>query len=131
MRVPICAGKYDLSALSVTDTEVDAKAVEQLLKLAQAHPTGEFPQEDLDASIENAFMQHSLKGNSACWSATQGAVSRNGNSYSISATDPFRHFGRDVDNTLVEVKFQDGSKIGFTFYQQTLVGCTIEPAEVK
>jgi hypothetical protein len=131
ISVAVCTLLYSqvksfLSAVSITDTEIDAHAVEQLLKLAQAHPSGAFPQDNVDPSIKNAFM-----GESECWHMTQKAVSRNGKNYTISANDPFRATGRDVDNSLVEVQFQDGSKIGFTFYQQTMVGCTIEPAEVK
>jgi hypothetical protein len=120
-----------LHSISVTDTEADVNAVEQLLKLAQSYPTGAFPQDDLDPSIQNAFMQYSLTGDSKCWSAIQNVVSKDGNSYTITANDPFRQFGRDVDNSLVEVRFQDGNKIAFTFYQQTMVGCSVELSETK
>jgi len=123
--------KTFLSGSSMTDTEIDIHTVEQLIKLAQAHPAGTFPQDDLDPSIQNAFMQHSMKKDASCWSAMQKVVSKNDNNYTISGTDPFRQYGRDVDNSLVEVRFQDGSKAAFTFYQQTMVACSVELAETK
>jgi hypothetical protein len=36
-----------------------------------------------------------------------------------------------VDNSFVEVKFQDGTKIGIPFYQQAMVGCSLEEPNKK
>ena len=123
--------KAVLSGTSITDTEADENAIQQTLKLAQSHQTGSFPDSNLEPSIHNAFIEYYLKDNPKCWNAIQDFVSKNGNKYIISASDPFRELGRDVDNSVVEVQFENGNKIAFTFYQQRLVGCTFETGITK
>ena len=113
------------------DTEIDSNAVRQLLKLAQTYPTGDMPQDNLDSAIQGALMPYYLqKYQPACWKTLQDAVAKNGANFTIFATDPFRQY-RDVDNTIVEIQFQDGRKISIIFYQRTMVGCSLKLPEAK
>jgi hypothetical protein len=119
-----------LKAFLVDDTELDATAVKQLLKLAQAHPIGAIPQDDLDIAIQAALIPYYLKDDPKCWEAIQEAVVKNGDNFTISASDPFREF-RDVDNSVVTVQFRDGQKISFVFYQRAVVGCSLKLPSAK
>jgi hypothetical protein len=89
------------------------------------------PEEGLDSGIKNALMQFYLKDHPECWRALQEGIINNGSNYTIVGSDTLRPQWRDVDNSFVEVKFQDGTKIGIPFYQQAMVGCSLEEPNKK
>ena len=102
------------------------RVVEMTLDLARRYPNGAFPKNDaVSQDLEKwASISYMMNDEKECWPFLQNIMLENSNSYVITAyengdVDNFR----DVDDSIVQVDFPNGSQVRVVFYQGTLVGC--------
>jgi hypothetical protein len=132
------AARYFLVEKYHDGVDVERRAVEQLLKLAQTYPIGAFPKNDLSLGSQDAFMQYFTKDGLKCWKAIQNGMAKNDSQYIISGINQYRllpdgdfdNVG-NIDDSIVVVWFRDDSRVVFGFYQQRIVECFVDLSMAK
>jgi len=121
----VCAWLHVLLDQMREPKDVNTQAIDQLLRLGQAQPTGGFPQNAHDPALDGALIQAYLAGDQGCWMFLQDAMAANADHYTLVAYDNGNlPHPPDVDDSIVQVDFADGRRVRMVFYREALVGCS-------